>query len=151
MSESKESSEQQVTQWNVQRLVMPWPPCFYTQRCICLSEIGPHSFYVTKCCQQPMHRKCFFNLIDEALAGNEIGMHCPFCRSDKYVDEQCGRDYLTTRGYPMLDGMSSELIMKQLMCLRAIVNKKGRNDAMHMAVMLSLDRKVAMHAFRTFF
>ena len=73
------------------------------------------------------------------------------CRSDHYVDEQCGRDYLTTRGYPMLEGMSSKMIVQQLMCLRAIVNKKGRNDAMHMAVMLSLDRNVAMHAFRTFF
>ena len=94
MSESKESSEQQVTQWNVQRLVMPWPPCFYTKRCICLSEIGPHSFYVTKCCQQPMHRKCFFNLIDEMFTGNQTARKCPFCRTVEFVDEECSRDHL---------------------------------------------------------
>ena len=94
MSESKESSEQLITQWNVQRLVMPHPPCFYTKRCICLSEIGPHSFYVTKCCQQPMHRKCFFNLIDEGASGNESAQVCPFCRSVEFVDKKCGDDYL---------------------------------------------------------
>ena len=148
---SDEDSEQHSTQWNIARLILPHPPCFYTKQCICLSEIGPQQFHVTKCCNQPMHQRCFFNIIDEALAGNEIAMKCPFCRSDKFVDEECGRDYLTTRGYPMLEGMSSKKIVQQLMCLRAIVNKKGRNDAMHMAVMLSLDRNVAMHAFRTFF
>ena len=94
MSESKESSEQQVTQWNIERLVMPHPPCFYTKRCICLSEIGPHSFYVTKCCQQPMHRKCFFNLIDEGASGNESAQVCPFCRSVECITDECSRDYL---------------------------------------------------------
>ena len=151
---SGEDSEQHTWQWNFERLILPHPPCFYTKQCICLREIGPHSFYVTKCCNQPMHQKCFFNLIEEALTGNAIGTHCPFCRSDKFVDKQCGRDYLTTKGFPIPEGKDAGTVVIQLMILRIMVDKRGRNGAMHMAAKLFEDdvgnRNVAMHAFRTF-
>ena len=75
-------------------------PDMRTQQCYCLSSIGPHSYYKTKCCNHPMHRKCYFNLIDEGLAGNETAQVCPFCRNDDYVSKFAALDQIMNRTDP---------------------------------------------------
>ena len=87
--------------WDEAKLLLGYKPEMCEEHCYCMNKIGPHVYYATKCCKKPMHRKCFFNLVDSAMGGTRTSMKCPFCSAEEYVDSVMAKDYLHTNKFPI--------------------------------------------------